>query len=317
MSVDIFKKQLHEILNNQGFEGSTKVFKEVEGCLFEYSIDSFSTLRRDAIEPMAGLKPNEFLVRLRNFIDSIYESERQKVQYFIENIDNPIFRKFIFLNREEHISELKNFCYGARSTNDSATVYQVRSDNCHRADWLFHRLRLEIMDDEDQPFDYHEKILIRSDLNFDEFVNNVKRKYTQKTHARNKHIFGHLSPEKVHLIPFVIDAQKEDIHLDKFIISFYEFWKKKTLHINCVILLAVNIRENKTSLWQRLMKKHTPTIKPNISNLRHIRKGDIKSLFQFKLECGHLINKVKKEEASIEYFWEHLCPLIHDALREK
>jgi len=321
MSIDNFKKQLHEILDKQGFEGSTKVFRKVEGCPFEYNRGSLSTLRGDAIEPMAGLKPNEFLVRLRNFIDSIHESNVQNTRYNDkQKLDNQIFRKFIFLNREEHVADLKMFCYGVKDKSKEAEVYQVRSDNCHRADWLFHRLYLEIIKDENHDFEYHDSVLIRSNLNFGEFVNDVKRKYKQKRQqsgTANEHILAHLPPEKVHLVPFVIDAQKEDKHLDKFIVDFYDFWKNKTLNINCLILLAVNIRENKPSLLERFIKKHVPSIEPNISKLRHIRKGDIQSLFQYELECGHFIKRVKKEEASINDLWEHLCPLIHKALMQK
>jgi len=293
-------------------------FDELDG-MFGKSNGVYNDLVKQYVSRPENFSMADFRSKLKGCIRLHFQSDTSSISYSKkETLDNQIFRKFIFLNREEHVADLKIFCYGVRDKPKGAEVYQVRSDNCHRADWLFHRLYLEIIKEENYDFEYHDSVLIRSHLNFGEFVNDVKRKYEQKKHqSGTANVLGHLPPEKVHLIPFVIDAQKEDKHLDKFIVDFYEFWKKKTLHINCIILLAVNIRENKPSLLKRFTRKHVPSIKPNISKLRHICKGDIESLFQYELECGHFIKRVEKEEASINDFWEELCPLIGKALMQK
>lgn len=307
MPIDNFKKDLHEIID-RGFEGSLEVFRKVKDCSYSYNKSDFSNLHTEAMQQFTGLNPSNFLVRLGYFIDSIEEPDTAKVFYSKkQTLENPIFIRFILLNRDKYLDNIRDFCNEVRNKSIDTKVYQVRSDNCHRADWLFQRFSLYIKEKkEDNLFECYENYTIPN-LNTREFRSDMKRKWKRNFY-----------PQKLHIIPFVINAEKDDRELDRFIVDFYDFWKSEMLHINCVILLAVNTYESKPSLWRKFVKRHVPTIEPNESNLCLInKKYHIKKLFQSHLKCSHLVKRIKKEEASLEDLWEELCPLIHEALMQK
>lgn len=312
MSLDKFKQRLRKKLDDHGFLGVSDLLLEIEQQ-FNYSYDKtgLSNLRSQIRQPGIQGAPDIFLVGVKAYIDSICELDITDIPHYKKAIiDNQVFRKFIFLDRHEHLSDLRNFCSQVQNTSGGTKVYQVRSENCHRGDWLFYRLRLHIEMDKENFF--HERTRIHHNLNFKDFLADLRsnhRKMGFKPKYKG-HVLDDLSSEQFHLLPFVIDTEEEDKQLDDFIQNFYDFWETTPPHINGVVLLAVNILNRKPSLWKKLTKrKYAPSRKPNITNLPLINKRDVKILFE-DIACEYLMNQVQKEEASIEDFWEHLHPLI-------
>jgi len=309
MSIEKFKEDLHNIIDNQGSNGLRDVFQEIKDCSYLYDKTMLTELRNNAIDENSSYK---FLTRVKLFIDSICESNSQNAQYFMESIDeNPIFKKFIFLNRQDEFSDLRHFCKRVKDSSSTTKVYQVRAKNCHRADWLFDRLRVHLETEKDSYF--HNNMRIHRNLNFRDFIADLKARNNGIIIRSNEHILSQLPSEKFHLLPFVIDAEEENKRLDEFIQGFYDFWENTPLCVdNYVVLLAVNIRNRKFSLWRKLTgNKSALHRKPDIMELSPISKDDVKTLFEDELKCGHLIHDVKKEKASIEDFWRHLHPLIY------
>jgi len=298
MSVDIFKKQLHKILNEDGFEGSDKVLEEIKKCHYKYSENKLSDLRSDAIDRMASLESSKYVLRLRHFINSICESNVLILEKHMETIGNHVFSKFIFINRHDEFADLKYFCRREKNISNTPKVYQIRAEKCHRADWLFDRLRLHLKSEKNIYF--HNNMRIYS-LKFKYFKDDLRAKK-----------LAQLPTGMFHLLPFVINAKEEDKNLDDFIQNFYDLWENISLPVNCVILLAVNIQNRKIPLWRKLAgKKPFISRKPDIMELSPIDREHVKTLFEDELKCGHLIREVQKEKASIEDFWEHLYPLIY------
>jgi len=66
-----FKTELNKILDNKGFVGVIEVFQKIENSEFEYNKSAVSNLRNDAISQLTALSPDNFITRMKIFIDSI------------------------------------------------------------------------------------------------------------------------------------------------------------------------------------------------------------------------------------------------------
>jgi Caspase domain len=66
-----FVRYLLELLDDQGFQGVSKVLDAIKESSFEYNKPSLANLRNDAISNLALLSPNSYIVQLRVFIGTL------------------------------------------------------------------------------------------------------------------------------------------------------------------------------------------------------------------------------------------------------
>ncbi len=66
-----FKGKLLKTLDDKGFQGTPDIFEEIGSCAYDYDKGTLANLRNQAMQPLTGLAPGNFLVSVKFFIGSI------------------------------------------------------------------------------------------------------------------------------------------------------------------------------------------------------------------------------------------------------
>lgn len=70
-TLQLFKDSLHTKLDEEGFVGVSKILVEIDNSPFSFEKSMLTNLRNQATEPLARLTPNNFILSVRAFVDSI------------------------------------------------------------------------------------------------------------------------------------------------------------------------------------------------------------------------------------------------------
>ena len=111
MSLTDFKQRLRKEIDAQGFPCVPDVLLEIENCQvvsIHYNKTTLTSLRNQTTQQLNQLAETNFLAGVKAFIDSIQELDTAKVFYSKrQTLDNPIFIRFILLNRDKYLGNIR------------------------------------------------------------------------------------------------------------------------------------------------------------------------------------------------------------------
>jgi len=143
------------------------------------------------------------------------------VEYLAESLENPVFKKFIQIDRKEEIKKLKTeFQKGQR-------FFFFKTDKKHRLKWFFYRFFYELINLPDcKNFEFQKKEIY---LEIDKGENAVSVQNDLlgafgKNIVSSKDVLDSLDKQKFWVLNFHIDSELDNAALRKLEKEFIEFW---------------------------------------------------------------------------------------------